>query len=485
MQFILERDKLENIKADCEAILVIGKDLKHKWIQDKKDLEKFGFKAEDDEISFLAHQDRIYTTASLKHDDLRLATARIIKSLKKTKYKSLKIGLYINKNIKSSVKAMVEGFILGDYEFDKYKSKKSETKLNRIIFGLENYSDNIELDDDLIVEAIKNAKIIGESVNFTRDIVNSMPDELTPKKLAKIAKELAKESNLECVVENEEFLQANGMNAFYAVSKASIHKPRLIHLTYKPKNPKGVIALVGKGLTYDSGGLSLKPGSSMVTMKADKSGASAVLGVLKAISEIGSDYEIHGVLGATENMIGGNAYKPDDVLVAKNGVSIEVRNTDAEGRLVLADCLCYIQELVKPNYIVDIATLTGACVVAVGEYTTGVMGHSSKLKHQFIKAGENSGELMASLPFNKYLKKHLKSSVADISNVSSSRYGGAITAALFLDNFISEENKDKWIHLDIAGPAYVESSWGYNPYGASGAGVRVLLSWIEELSKES
>jgi leucyl aminopeptidase len=483
MQFVLERDKLENIKADCEAILVIDKDLKHKWIQDKKDLDKFGFKGEEDEVCFLAHQDRIYTQASFKHEDLRLATARIISSIKKTKYKSLKIGLYIDKSIKDSIKAMVEGFILGSYSFDKYKSKKDEMKLNRIIFALENYNGKSDLDDDLIVKAIKNAKVIGESVNFTRDIVNSMPDELTPKKLAKIAKELAKESSLECIIEDEKFLQANGMNAFYAVSKASAHKPRLIHLIYKPKDSKGIIALVGKGLTYDSGGLSLKPGSSMVTMKADKSGASAVLGVMRAISEIGSDYEIHAVLGATENMIGGNAYKPDDVLVAKNGVSIEIRNTDAEGRLVLADCLCYIQEKVKVDYIVDIATLTGACVVALGEYTTGIMGHSLHLKHKMLKASERAGELTGSLPFNKYLKKSIKSSVADISNISSSRYGGAITAALFLDNFIFEENKDKWIHLDIAGPAYVESSWGYNQSGASGAGVRLLLSWIEELSK--
>jgi len=178
-------------------------------------------------------------------------------------------------------------------------------------------------------------------------------------------------------------------------------------------------------------------------------------------------------------MIGGNAYKPDDVLIARNKKSIEVRNTDAEGRLVLADCLDFAQDL-KPDFLVDLATLTGACVVALGEYTSGVMGHSSNLKHSFMNSAKKSGELASSLPFNKYLKKLLKSSVADISNISSSRYGGAITAGLFLDNFIRDEYKEKWLHLDIAGPAYVEKSWGYNQYGASGAGVRACTYWLKD-----
>jgi len=283
---------------------------------------------------------------------------------------------------------------------------------------------------------------------------------------------------------DEHFLHEQGMNAFLAVNRASVHPPRLIHLTYMPQNPKKRLVYVGKGLTYDSGGLSLKPSEHMVTMKADKSGAAAVMSILKGAAQLELPYEIHAIIGATENMIGGNAFKPDDVLVAKNGKTIEVRNTDAEGRLVLADCLCYAQEL-KPDVLVDMATLTGACVVALGEYTTGVMGHSSELKHAFLKASSKSGELSGMLPFNKYLKKLIKSSVADISNISSSRYGGAITAGLFLDHFIEEENKQKWLHLDIAGPAYLEKAWGYNPFGASGAGVRANLYWMIEENKET
>ena len=172
-------------------------------------------------------------------------------------------------------------------------------------------------------------------------------------------------------------------------------------------------------------------------------------------------------------MIGGDAYKPDDVLVAKNGKTIEVRNTDAEGRLVLADCLCYAQdEIDEIDYIFDYATLTGACVVGVGQYTTGIMGNNEKLKQSTVESAHKSGEFATSLDFNRYLRKTIKSQIADISNIASTRYGGAITAGLFLDNFVYEENKDKWIHFDIAGPAFVESAWGYNPHGASGAGVR-------------
>ncbi|MCI0500316.1 MAG: leucyl aminopeptidase, partial [Epsilonproteobacteria bacterium] len=230
---------------------------------------------------------------------------------------------------------------------------------------------------------------------------------------------------------------------------------------------------------------SLKPADSMYTMKSDKSGASAVLGILKAISELNINVEVVGFLGLTENMIGGNAYKPDDILVARNGVTIEVKNTDAEGRLVLADVLSYAQDNEKDfDYIVDLATLTGAAIVAVGEFTTLVMGHDKKLKKQMLKAGERSGELMATLPFNRYLEELIESKIADIANAGATRYGGSLTAGLFLNRFIKEENKDKWLHLDIAGPAYVEKDWGYNQYGASGAGVRVLVDFIQNLDNK-
>ena len=219
----------------------------------------------------------------------------------------------------------------------------------------------------------------------------------------------------------------------------------------------------------------------MVTMKMDKAGACATLGMIKAASELKLDVEVHVFIGAVENMIGGNAYKPDDVLVTRSGTTVEVRNTDAEGRLVLADVLDYAQDKVKADYLFDFATLTGACMVALGQYTTGVMGHSHRLKHGISSAASTAGELAGSLPFNEHLRKLLKSSIADISNVSSKPYGGAITAGLFLDKFIKDENKNKWLHFDIAGSAYTETPWDCNVYGGTGAGVRMISEFLKEI----
>lgn len=267
------------------------------------------------------------------------------------------------------------------------------------------------------------------------------------------------------------------MNAFLAVSKASVNEPRLIHLSYIPKKPKKIFVIVGKGLTYDTGGLSLKPADYMTTMKADKGGGCAVLGIMKAIAMIKPNVEVHGIIGASENMIGGNAYKPDDILNTREGISVEVKNTDAEGRLVLADCLSYAQDL-NPDYIIDLATLTGACVIALGEFTSGIMGYNEELKAKFENIALNSGELMSKLPFNKHLEKLIESKNADISNISSSRYGSAITAGLFLGKFIRDNYKDKWLHIDIAGPAFVEKDWDVNNYGASGVGIRSVVDFI-------
>ena len=276
-----------------------------------------------------------------------------------------------------------------------------------------------------------------------------------------------------------------------AVARASDKSPRLIHLSYAPKDStKGAnklpkIVLVGKGLTYDSGGLSLKPADYMTTMKADKSGACAVLGIINVLAQLNAEVQVDAILGAAENMIGGNAYKPDDVLFSREGVTIEVKNTDAEGRLVLADCLSYAQDL-KPDVLIDFATLTGACVVGLGEYTSGIMGYNENLKEEFEKSALKSGELVARLPFNRHIGKLIESKIADVSNAASSRYGGAISAGMFLGEFIRDEYKDKWLHIDIAGPAFVEKEWDINPYGASGAGVRMGVEFIlDNYAKDS
>ncbi|MDD3462824.1 MAG: leucyl aminopeptidase [Sulfurospirillaceae bacterium] len=472
------------VGADINVVLVVNKDFAHPTVSDKEFLEFCGFNGESEESLFVQSSNTLYVGCdSLEAEDIRLACAKAYEALKKTKAKTIKIATYSSDCPSVNIKAMAEGFILGSYEFNAYKSKNEEKSLEKVIIVLEDYS-RVDVSVQTAQNAIDVGVKIADATNYAKDIVNAMPNEMTPEALAKKAIELASTlPNVTCKVFDEEFLKEQGMNAFLAVSRASVHSPRLIHLIYKPENAKKRIVYVGKGLTYDSGGLSLKPSEHMVTMKADKSGASAVMAILKGASELSLPYEIHAIVGATENMIGGNAYKPDDVLIAKNGKTIEVRNTDAEGRLVLADCLCYAQEF-KPDELIDMATLTGACVVALGEFTTGVMGHNEAFKQNMVSSAAKSGELSAILPFNKYLKKLLKSSVADMSNISSSRYGGAITAGLFLDNFIEDEYKQKWIHLDIAGPAYIEKAWGYNQFGASGAGVRMNLYRMIDESKD-
>ncbi|MEF3191132.1 MAG: leucyl aminopeptidase [Campylobacterales bacterium] len=491
MDIDLSSMPLAQISADIELIFVVSGEMNHRFVRDASLLEECGFTGKEGQKCYLAHVKRLYVgIASIEWDELRTGCAQAIRALRNVKASSLKVGAYAAKRETNWLAAMVEGFLLGDYSFDRYKSTKENHPIENVTISLENFDASINLVDDIQIlnERLKRSLIVSDAVNFTRDVANSAPDDMTPSMMASLAAEMAREEGLEISVYDENWLEENGLGAFLAVSRASAHAPRLIHLTYTPQErPVARVALVGKGLTYDSGGLSLKPSEHMITMKADKSGASAILGIMSALAKMELPIEVHGVIGATENMIGGNAYKPDDILVAKNGKTIEVRNTDAEGRLVLADCLCYIQDYAKENEfeldaILDFATLTGACVVGLGEYTIGLMGHNKKLKESIEEAAFKAGELIAELPFNPYLKELLKSQVADICNISSSRYGGAITAALFLSEFISEENRQKWAHLDIAGPAFVEKEWGCNPHGASGAGVRLALQWLEELA---
>lgn len=440
-------------------------------------LTRSGFKAEQDKIVVLHESAQLFCgIETFDTDAVRSALAATARALGSCNYTSAKIACP-NAEL---LQPLTEGMILGSYIFDKYKSKPETQlfeKLSICASGLKGNS------FEAAKKTVHDALVIAEATNFTRDLVNATPQDITPNTLSIIASDLADANNLKCTVLDHNGLESEGMNAMIAVGRASVHKPHLIHLSYQPKNPTHVISLVGKGLTYDSGGLSIKPATAMVTMKMDKAGACAVMGVLKAVSELKLPVEVHGFIGAAENMINANAYKPDDVLVAKNGKTIEVRNTDAEGRLVLADVLCYAQEKVEADYLLDFATLTGACMVALGEYTIGMMGHNESLKNSFFDVSDRSGELLGTLPFNRHLKKLLKSEIADISNIGSKPYGGAITAALFLDTFIEEKMKEKWMHFDIAGAAYTESAWGCNPHGGTGAGVRLTLEWLKQLKK--
>lgn len=492
MKIEFKDQPLSKLSVDAEVVFVIGKNENHHFVTDTKELKKMGFLDGESDVCFAQSSDKLYVKCeSLDADEIRCAAAKAVNYFRGKKFATLKIASYLDGGCEGRmIKALCEGFLLGSYSYEEYKSKKNPCQIKSITISSETYDEKIKKADEAAMQkALVDAKAVCDAVCLARDIVNSCPDEMIPSNVAREAKKIAMENSLDCVIHDEKYLKEQKMGAFLAVSRASAHPPRLIHLTYKPKNPKAKIILIGKGLTYDSGGLSLKPADYMVTMKSDKSGASAVLAIMSALPKLGLDIEVHGIAGVCENMIGGNAYKPDDVLVAKNGKTIEVRNTDAEGRLVLADCFCYAQDYAKeqgwqPDAIMDFATLTGACVVALGEYTSGIMGHNKQLKDDVLHAAERAGELAAELPFNKYLKKLLKSEVADISNVSSARYGGAITAALFLSEFITDENRERWVHMDIAGPAYVEKAWGYNPHGASGAGVRTAIKWLAGFSQK-
>ena len=483
MNFELTISPVAEIEANLELILVIDKNFKHKFVQDKKLLKKAGFKAEQDETCLLIEKNRLYVgMESISSINMRTAVATAIRTIGNTKYKSLKIASYMNHpRCTAVIRSMVEGFELGAYKFETYKSKKSKQSIKNIIISLEDYS-KYELNIEKCAIAVNKGQISADATNFTRDIVNTTPDDCYPAVMADIAKELGNNSDLTCNILKPKKLRKEKMETLLAVARASRHKPRVIHLTHKPKNAKLIVSLIGKGLTYDSGGLSLKPSTSMVTMKLDKSGGAAVLGIMKAVTEMNLPIEVHGFVGAVENMIGGDAYKPDDVLVAKNGKTIEVRNTDAEGRLVLADVLCYAQQEVKADYLFDFATLTGASVVAVGHYTSSIMGRDNKPTDLLINAAKSSGELVTRLDFNRYLKKALNSEIADICNISNTPYGGAITAGQFLESFIDDDHKNKWAHIDIAGPAFVEHTWGENSYGGSGAGVRLMLRLLEKLA---
>lgn len=478
MKFSFIEKNINDIEADFEIILVIDKNLDHKFIKDKDSFEFLNFDGSGTLI--LTEKKRVYVgIKNSEADSIRKAINSAYSAIKSYKIRSVKIASYAHCDCPVlPTQSIVEGFILGSYEFDKYKSTKQTCTLEEIKISNENYFEDKKIDAKMAEVAIKHGEIMANATNFAKDKINETPEIYTPLKMAQDAQSVAKEnSKIECKIFDEEFLKKENMNAFLAVNRSSALPPRLIHLSYKPTNATKKIVFVGKGLTYDCGGLSLKPSDYMLTMKSDKSGAICAMSIIKAAAELELPFEIHSILGATENMIGGDSFKPDDVLIARNGVSIEVRNTDAEGRLVLADCLSYAQDL-NPDLLIDMATLTGACVVGLGQYSIGIMGNNSELMSEFKEKGKKSGELSTILEFNDYLRETIKSKIADIANISSSRYGGAITAGIFLDHFIKDENKDKWIHLDIAGPSYSESAWGYNQAGATGASIRMILYFL-------
>ena len=350
------------------------------------------------------------------------------------------------------------GAFIADYRFDKYKSEKKDNKIQEIY---------VQAGE----EGIKKAEKVAAAMAFARNLANELAQFATPSELASIALDLG----LETKIYEREDCEKMGMGAFLAVSRGSAKPPKFIHMKYSCDNPKKRIAIIGKGLCFDSGGLDIKPASSMLTMRDDMSGAAAVLGVMSIIKEFHPQVEVHGIIAACENMPGCDAYKPGDILTAKNGKTIEVDNTDAEGRLTLADALCYACEL-GVDEVIDLATLTGACMVALGSCAAGIMGNNDELIKQLIEVGARNGERMWQLPMWEEYFDSLKSEIADMKN-SGARWGGASAAGLFLQKFVKDV---KWAHIDIAGTAFLDKPQKELIAGASGAGVRTLLGYILE-----
>lgn len=362
-----------------------------------------------------------------------------------------------------SIGAVTEGFILASYRYTELQSDPRPTKLQRVLV--------LGADD----QAVERGIVRAEATLLARDLINEPAATLTPQALARRAQEVADVSGLECTITEPEAMEAKGLNGVLAVAKGSDIPARFIELRYRPKDATGRVALVGKGVTFDSGGLSLKDGKNMETMKTDMSGAAAVIAVMSAVKRLGVGVEIDAYIPAVENMPSGKALKPGDVITHYGGKTAEVLNTDAEGRLILADALAVAAES-KPDAIVDVATLTGSIVVALGGDMTGLFSNDDGLAEEMQNASEEAGELMWRMPLHTDYRKQIDSEVADFKNVGT-RYGGSIVAALFLKEFVPDEIP--WAHLDIAGPARADSVSNEGPKGGTGVATRTLLSWLE------
>jgi leucyl aminopeptidase len=410
---------------------------------------------------------------------IREISAKVIKRVKALKAKKVCTILHgagiAGLEAFDCAQMIAEGAIIGSYEFTKYKSKKEDDEADKNGVELLEIAEIDASKTESIEKGVEKGKIIANSLNFSRDLVNEPAAEVIPAKLAEVALSI---EGIECRVYEQPEIENMKMGAFLAVAKGSSVPPKFIHMTYKPTGEaKKRIAIVGKGITFDSGGLDLKPASSMRYMKDDMSGSAITLGVMKAIALLKPDVEVHGIIAACENMPGCSAYKPGDVLVAKNGKTIEVDNTDAEGRLTLADALVYATEDLKVDEVIDIATLTGACLVALGQLAAGIMGNNQELIDKLITSADKGGEKFWQLPLFPEFKDDIKSDIADMKNAGS-RYAGASTAGIFLKEYVGET---KWAHLDIAGPAFLDKEQKELSKGASAWGLRALINYILSL----
>ncbi|MEK6334660.1 MAG: leucyl aminopeptidase [Acidobacteriota bacterium] len=415
-----------------------------------------------------------------KATQLTQMAGSVTRFLRSKNVKTIAICPRTENEVEKTAQTVVVGAIMGLFEPDKYRTKdKEKREIEELVVLIDG------ADKKAVQAGADRGRIIGESINFTRDQANEPGGFLTPTILADRAKAVAKEFGLSIDVLDQKRMEKLGMGSLLGVSRGSDEPPRLIVMKYEPKKPaKGskdkLLALVGKGITFDSGGISLKPGENMELMKYDMTGAATVIGTMRAIAQLKPSIPVLGVAPCSENLPSGKATKPGDVLIAMTGKTIEVINTDAEGRLVLADAIAYAKQL-GATQIIDMATLTGAVSIALGDVNTAILGTDQALIDDVISAGKEVGEKFWQLPLDNEYTKQIKSDIADIKNVGGKK-AGTITAAAFLKEFAEDTS---WAHLDIAGTAWGDPATPYRSKGPTGVAVRTLIEFVERLARQS
>ncbi|MBI2565122.1 leucyl aminopeptidase [Candidatus Woesearchaeota archaeon] len=438
------------------------------------------FKGELSQILFFHTKNRLPTkyvlavglgkNEEVKNENIRRAFSAAAKKINSVGLKKVHILV----KDKTCAKAVTEGLVLTNYSFDKYKTEeKNKAKhFEEVTFV---HIDPADIEDD-----VRDTSTVCHCTLFVRDLVNEPPNLMNPEQLELIARKVAKAGRLRITVLNEKQLQKSGLNLILNVGKSSSFPPRLIILEYRgAKKNDAKTALVGKGVTFDSGGVNLKPTGMIETMKCDMAGAGTVLGSILAAAKLKLNKNIVAIIPAVENMIGSRAYRPSDVVTAYNGKTVEIGNTDAEGRLILADALSFVEKNYKPTKIIDLATLTGTCRATFGEHAAALLSQDDNLSNELFNAGKETYERVWRLPLYDEYKEEIKGEVADITNLgyNNGKYAGTITGAAFLNNFVTTNS---WAHLDIASTAWSDKEKHYIPKNGTGFGVRLLIEWLKK-----
>jgi leucyl aminopeptidase len=425
---------------------------------------------------FKAERILLVGLAKLTTAEVRKAAGAAVRFAKPRKLRELAIAIPEGLDPVAVTKALVEGAYIGDFDPDTYRSERKDQSIEQLSVVAGSGTKLAALETGL-----REGVILGEAQNFTRSLVNEPGNVMTPTVLGQKAAEMCQQQGLQCDVYGADQLKEWKMGAFWGVAKGSEQPPALIVMRYEPKNAMSgpVLGLVGKGITFDTGGISIKAADGMEKMKYDMAGGAAMIGAMQAIAQLKPAVRVIGIVCAAENMPSGTAMKPGDVQIAMSGKSIEIINTDAEGRLVLADGLAYARKL-GATHLIDAATLTGACVVALGMVNAGSFANNDETYRHFTAALEITGERFWRLPLDEEYGEMIKSNIADIRNTGGTRWGGAITAAMFLKEFAEDT---PWIHLDIAGLAWAEEQKPWMAQGPSGFAVRSITEWVRTYSK--